>query len=76
MGRRLEEQEALRGALDVAVNPSEEPASSRLTPFFGETLENMIDSDFNVYKKIKDDANFGAGRSLTTRLRMSYLRTP
>jgi len=28
--------------------------------FFGDTLEDMIDSDFEIYKKIKDDPNFGA----------------
>ena len=27
--------------------------------FFGDTLEDMIDSDFDIYKKIKDDPKFG-----------------
>jgi type I restriction enzyme R subunit len=31
-----------------------------LDTFFGDALEDMIDSDFDIYKKIKDDTNFGA----------------
>jgi type I restriction enzyme R subunit len=60
MGRRLEDQEGLRRALDTGVNPSEETRKLAFDTFFGDTLEDMIDSDFDIYKKIKDDANFGA----------------
>ena len=60
MGRRLEDQEGLRRALDIGVNPSEETRKLAFDTFFGDTLEDMIDSDFDIYKKIKDDPNFGA----------------
>jgi hypothetical protein len=60
MGRRLEDREGLRRALDAGVNPSEETRRLALDTFFGDTLEDMIDSDFEIYKKIKDDPNFGA----------------
>jgi type I restriction enzyme R subunit len=59
MGRRLEDQEGLRRALDTGVNPSEETRKLAFDTFFGDTLEDMIDSDFDIYKKIKDDPNFG-----------------
>jgi type I restriction enzyme R subunit len=59
MGRRLEGQEGLRRALNVGVNPSEETRKLAFETFFTEMLEDMIDSDFDIYKKIKDDANFG-----------------
>jgi type I restriction enzyme R subunit len=55
MGRRLEDQEGLRRALDTGVNPSEETRKLAFDTFFGDTLEDMIDSDFDIYKKIKDD---------------------
>ena len=60
MGRRLEDQQGLRRALDAGVNPSEETRKLAFDTFFGDTLEDMIDSDFDIYKKIKDDPNFGA----------------
>jgi len=60
MGRRLEDREGLRRALDTGVNPSEETRRLAFDTFFGDTLEDMIDSDFEIYKKIKDDPNFGA----------------
>ncbi len=60
MGRRLEDQEGLRRALDTGVNPSEDTRKLAFDTFFGEALEDMIDSDFDIYKKIKDDSNFGA----------------
>jgi type I restriction enzyme R subunit len=59
MGRRLEGQEGLRKALDPAINPSEETRRLAFATFFGDPLEDMIDSDFGIYKKIKDDADFG-----------------
>lgn len=59
MGRCLEDREGLRRALDARVNPSEETRKLAFDTFFGDTLEDMIDSDFDIYKKIKDDPNFG-----------------
>ena len=45
MGRRLEDREGLRRALDTGVNPSEETRRLAFDTFFGDTLEDMIDSD-------------------------------
>lgn len=59
MGRRLESQEGLRRAMDTAINPSEETRKLAFDSFFGDTLEDMIDANFEIYKKIKDDPNFG-----------------
>ena len=59
MGRRLESQEGLRRAMDRAINPSEETRKLAFDSFFGDTLEDMIDANFEIYKKIKDDPNFG-----------------
>jgi len=44
---------------DTGVNPSEETRKLAFDTFFGDTLEDMIDSDFDIYKKIKDDPDFG-----------------
>ena len=60
MGRRLEQQEGLRNALDTEINPSEETRRLAFDTFFTDALEDMIDSNFSIYKKIKDDPNFGA----------------
>jgi type I restriction enzyme R subunit len=62
MGRRLEGQEGLRRAMDAGVNPSEETRRLAFDAFFGDTLEDMIDSDsdFDIYKKLKDDEGFGS----------------
>jgi type I restriction enzyme R subunit len=60
MGRRLEDREGLRRALDAGVNPSEETRKLAFDTFFGDALEDMIDSDFDIYRKIKDDPAFGA----------------
>jgi type I restriction enzyme R subunit len=59
MGRRLQDQEGLRRAMDAAVNPSEETRRLAFDTFFADTLEDMIDANFEIYKKIKDDENFG-----------------
>jgi type I restriction enzyme R subunit len=60
MGRRLEDHEGLRRVMDQRVNPSEETRRMAFDTFFADTLEDMIDSDFDIYKKIKDDQEFGA----------------
>ena len=59
MHRRLTEHDGLRRALDPAVNPSEETRRLAFEEFFGDTLEDMIDSNFDLYKKIVDDEKFG-----------------
>lgn len=59
MGRRLEGQDGLRRALDVRVNPSDETREIAFNSFFSDTLEDMIDANFAIYKKIKDDPIFG-----------------
>jgi MerR family copper efflux transcriptional regulator len=60
MGRRLEQQEGLKRAPDAGVNPSEETRRLAFDTFFTDALEDMIDANFTIYKKIKDDPNFGA----------------
>ncbi|MCZ2151726.1 MAG: hypothetical protein LC126_28620 [Bryobacterales bacterium] len=60
MDRRLQDVEGLRRAMDSSVNPSEDTRRLAFDSFFGDTLEDMIDSNFEIYKKIKDDPNFGA----------------
>jgi len=55
MGRRLEDQEGLRGALDAGVNPSEETRKLAFDTFFADTLEDMIDSISISAQEIKDD---------------------
>jgi len=60
MGRRLEDQEGLRRELDSGVNPPEETRRLAFDTLFGETLEDMIDSDFDILKTTKDDLDFGA----------------
>lgn len=60
MDRRLQEVEGLRRAMDLSINPSEDTRRLAFDSFFGDALEDMIDSNFEIYKKIKDDPNFGA----------------
>lgn len=60
MERRLEEKEGLRLALDPAVNPSVDTRRLAFNTFFGETLEDMIDANFDIYKKIVEDERFGS----------------
>jgi type I restriction enzyme R subunit len=60
MERRLQAQDGLVRALDSSVNPSEETRRLAFDAFFGDTLEDMIDANFEIYKKIKDDPAFGA----------------
>ena len=59
MERRLTDGEGLRNALDPAVNPSVENRKLAFGDFFSETLEDMISTNVEIYKKINDDQNFG-----------------
>jgi len=59
MRRRLDAQEGLQRALNPEINPSEETRKLAFETFFGDTLEDMIDANWDIYKKIKDDPNFG-----------------
>jgi type I restriction enzyme R subunit len=60
MERRLTDREGLRNALDPAVNPSVENRKLAFGDFFSDTLEDMINTNLDIYKKIVDDPNFGA----------------
>jgi type I restriction enzyme, R subunit len=60
MERRLTDREGLRNALDPAVNPAVENRKLAFGDFFSETLEDMITTNVEIYKKITDDPNFGA----------------
>lgn len=59
MERRLSDRQDLRNAFDPAVNPSVENRKLRFGDFFSETLEGMITTNVEIYKKIVDDPNFG-----------------
>ena len=58
MERRLTDGEGLRNALDPAVN-SIENQKLAFADFFGDTLQDMISTNFEIYKKINDDPKFG-----------------
>jgi type I restriction enzyme R subunit len=60
MERRLADREGVRNALDPAVNPSVENRKLAFGDFFSETLEDMISTNVEIYKKINDDPSFGA----------------
>lgn len=60
MERRLTDREGVRNALNPAVNPSVENRKLAFGDFFSETLEDMITTNVEIYKKINDDPNFGA----------------
>lgn len=55
---RSQPREGPRRALDAGVNPSGETRKLTFHSFFGDTLENMIDSDFDTHQKIKNDPDF------------------
>src|SRR5262249_35488451 len=59
MERRLTAQQGLTRALDPSVNPSEQTRRLAFKSFFADTLEDMIDANFEIYKKIVDDPDFG-----------------
>lgn len=59
MEKRLFDQEGLRLALDRENNPTEDLRQLAFHSFFDETLQDMIDSNFDIYKKIADDNQFG-----------------
>ncbi len=60
MQRRLDKNEVLKEKLDPFVNPSVETRKLAFDSAFGETMEDMIDSNFDLYKKFKEDPNFAA----------------
>jgi type I restriction enzyme R subunit len=60
MERRLRDKEALRNALNPSVNPSVDNRKLAFGDFFSDTLEDMINTNVEIYKKIVDDPNFGA----------------
>lgn len=59
MERRLFDNEAVRRALDPEINPSPETRKLAFQTFFDNTLNDMIDANFDIYKKIVDDQAFG-----------------
>jgi len=58
MERRLTDNEGLRRAMDPQVNPSRENRLLAFNDFFGEILEDMIDSNTGLYNKIHADSGF------------------
>lgn len=59
MERRLTNHDGLIRALDPTINPSPQTRVLAFKGFFGDTLEDMIDANFEIYKKIVDDPQFG-----------------
>jgi type I restriction enzyme R subunit len=60
MERRLVDKKGLSKALDSSINPSEENRRLAFDNFFKDALEDMIDANFEIYKKINDDPNLSA----------------
>ena len=59
MERRMSDQQGLRQALDPEINPSEETRKLAFKDYFDEILEDMIDANTDIYRKIVEDQNFG-----------------
>lgn len=59
MERRLKDQSGLRRGFDTRINPSEEHRRLAFEQFFGDAFEDMMDSNFELYKKIVEDEQFG-----------------
>jgi type I restriction enzyme R subunit len=59
MQRRMSGKEDLLRAFDPEVNPSREHRKMAFDPFFEDILHDMIDSNFDLYKKIVEDERFG-----------------
>lgn len=57
--RRLRDEEGLRQALNPEINPSEENRRLAFADYFDEILEDMMESNTDMYKKIVEDENFG-----------------
>ena len=60
MQRRLSDTEALKRALDPTINPSDATRKLAFDGFFSDILEDMIDANFDIYKKLKDDDTFAS----------------
>jgi type I restriction enzyme R subunit len=59
MERRMTGKEGLARAFDPEVNPSEEHRKMAFDPHFTDVLEDMIDNNFSLYKKVTEDLKFG-----------------
>ncbi len=54
--RRLTANQTLRHALDPKINPSAETRRMAFENFLGDALDEMMETNFEIYKKIVDDA--------------------
>ena len=59
MERRMTDKGGLVKAFDPEVNPSEGHRKMAFDPFFEDVLHDMIDSNFDLYKKVTEDPKFG-----------------
>lgn len=59
MSRRLMAREGLAQALDPKINPSPENQRLAFDGFFNAILEDMIEANGDLYRKITEDAAFG-----------------
>ena len=57
--RRLDKSEGIYRALDPKINPSQETQKLAFETYFREILEDMIDTNFDIYQKLSDDTEFG-----------------
>ena len=60
MERRLADNEGLQNALNPIVNPSADTRRMAFDEYFNEVLEDMIDSNFDIYQKIVENKEFGS----------------
>ncbi len=59
MERRMTDKDDLVRAFNPRVNPSKEHRKMAFDPFFEDILHEMMNSNFDLYKKIVDDPKFG-----------------
>ncbi len=59
MQRRLVSREGLRASLDPEINPSREQQRLAFNNHFDDILDQMIEANEKIYKKIVDDEQFG-----------------
>ncbi len=59
MTRRLQDQDGIQRALDPDINPSVENRRLAFADFFDDVLQDMMEANTELYRKIAEDMNFG-----------------
>lgn len=57
--RRLEKTEGIHRALDPKINPSQETREIAFKNYYNDILEDMIDTNFDIYQKLSDNEDLG-----------------